>query len=1358
MPVQFAHFSANLENNISASDTSIDLTNVVNFPTLNTGDHANLSLEDANGNIEVVKVTAVNGNELTVERGLSGNPRQFPQGSLAELRNDPITFTEIVNKIFDERGGSGGGGVLNEIHEAKYVIPAASNQSITVAQAGGRNFNDIRTFTGATPNTDTHTSRLTNGIRIDQTGFYNIELQLSIQLTTSAAGDWGISLIRSNGLTGAQEVIHSSAVFAAHTDALTGGVEDFIQTLNLTLREFNQGDFIYASVSFGSSESSARIMNYNISPSPTESFIMIRRFDVGIGTSTGGLSQAQALALINSNVENWAIQSNSARVPASKLQNLTDLDAKGVGELNDGDRMLVEDENDMSKDRTTVGALTAHVNENLEGEKVVDSLTELQGANRLPATAIKDLPSGGGGGLDQNAVDARIRTLRPNAFTNAEELKLAGLSRIEDKAIDTNLETKNAVIQKEIPRPITWEYDNAAGEWQTSEFNANTIDDTHITCSVEYGVVGDSGTATNRGRYYLTFEGTTNAITSAFPGFTIAEMILKLPSDNAFMVPLEVDPDIANGASLRATSVNPSNPTDLPNPSSNNPNDVNGTIDFILTDAKGNRITAYENAWKQRSTTLITDTDIQTQSHAVASQLISTAVKEYARTGQRKIAATDLQIKPEEAVNAFEGNGWNPTGGVTTLQAAIFTASNIVSQGFQESRTQGPHLTNNYVGIRIALADKDNLANLRLYIGENDGEDYHTVYPATGWTHLIDSSGNAYYVQQIVDHPAGDYFGVQSFESLRLDDEAATATVDATLQAGTGLTKTTDEGKSVTLSVTRPFTESDERKLDQLNNGFDDVSGVTVTAILESGDVIADRRFGQTPKGTFNNDTGSAQARLLEVVVGTDGLTISLGGPKSRFTGFIVRFSDTQFAHLDSAYNVSEDDPNVTEYDIAGDFTGWLMANTATVIQLLRPLTDNNYLPNNGTEDQYATPDSNGDIVWKDIPLASTGAHVTTLVDKVDIGVNIADPQTDRLGIPTYLPQATLNLTNTSGVFIVRTKIRISANTITNLGFSSGTPGDQTVTRNDSFTASDLRETSVFVVGGTQEGIKDSQDIYSGSTLIGTIDTYHTRLANGQIGYYASFDSNQQGPASGTATIQVNLELILIQNDTPQASGGGASTFLALTDTPNAFTGQGGKYAAVNSSANALEFVDPPTGSGTLTQSHFETVMTPSRTATSILADGTVEVVLGTLTGDHVAQGITIANQRMVFARENHYDIDVSLELSMLTNPAQNQGVRGYFDIQMYKSTGSTGTKNILESAVYTAYLRASENSPGRGQSPAAQRFAIACNVKLAAGDAVGIQVYARHLQTGSDNHTFQIKVEGTNSEVRVVSDEYSLS
>ena len=306
MAVKIANFSATLQNAVSASSTTIVLNTVADFPTLTSNDHANLSLEDTNGNIEVVRVNSINTSNrtLTVVRGVEGNSRAYPTGTLAELRNDPVTLRELITDIaqaqavqldpqdianieaviqrdfnanLDARvtalveafalqgnsaripyghlenvenldavgitdindsddlliadrsdsntikrtsfgqltakitenipsggGGNGGGssetgetiktklealtgedrldssavknlpsgGALSEVHEMKYPITAASSQSITVAQAGGRAFNDIRTFTGTTPNTDTHTSRQTNGIRIDETGFY----------------------------------------------------------------------------------------------------------------------------------------------------------------------------------------------------------------------------------------------------------------------------------------------------------------------------------------------------------------------------------------------------------------------------------------------------------------------------------------------------------------------------------------------------------------------------------------------------------------------------------------------------------------------------------------------------------------------------------------------------------------------------------------------------------------------------------------------------------------------------------------------------------------------------------------------------------------------------------------------------------------------------------------------------------------------------------------------------------------------------------------------------------------------------------------------------------------------------------
>ena len=62
----------------------------------------------------------------------------------------------------------------------------------------------------------------------------------------------------------------------------------------------------------------------------------------------------------------------------------------------------------------------------LDAEDIRDELMSLQGGDRLDASAVKNLPTGGAG-LDQSAVDARIMALRPNIFTASDETKLDGI-------------------------------------------------------------------------------------------------------------------------------------------------------------------------------------------------------------------------------------------------------------------------------------------------------------------------------------------------------------------------------------------------------------------------------------------------------------------------------------------------------------------------------------------------------------------------------------------------------------------------------------------------------------------------------------------------------------------------------------------------------------------------------------------------------------------------------------------------------------------------------------------------------------------------------------------------------------------
>ena len=89
----------------------------------------------------------------------------------------------------------------------------------------------------------------------------------------------------------------------------------------------------------------------------------------------------------------------------------------------------------------------------------------------------------------------------------------------------------------------------------------------------------------------------------------------------------------------------------------------------------------------------------------------------------------------------------------------------------------------------------------------------------------------------------------------------------------------------------------------------------------------------------------------------------------------------------------------------------------------------------------------------------------------------------------------------------------------------------------------------------------------------------------------ASWDATGSAGSSGSANIENDIDnhlntssasssevLSWNGSDYDWVSGGGSSTFIGLTDTPSSFTAD--KWLKVNSAANALEFVDAPSGGG----------------------------------------------------------------------------------------------------------------------------------------------------------------------------------
>lgn len=85
-------------------------------------------------------------------------------------------------------------------------------------------------------------------------------------------------------------------------------------------------------------------------------------------------------------------------------------------------------------------------------------------------------------------------------------------------------------------------------------------------------------------------------------------------------------------------------------------------------------------------------------------------------------------------------------------------------------------------------------------------------------------------------------------------------------------------------------------------------------------------------------------------------------------------------------------------------------------------------------------------------------------------------------------------------------------------------------------------------------------------------------------------------PGLGEVTFFVKSDGTLTMKDeagveTPVGSGGGATSFTALTDVPAAYTGMAGKVVAVNANENGLVFIDPPQGGGNGDVQKFEFVI-----------------------------------------------------------------------------------------------------------------------------------------------------------------------
>ena len=88
-----------LASTVSTSATSITVVDGSVFPALNGADYTYVTLEDTSGNVEIVKVTALSSNVLTVVRAQDNtSARAFSSGDKCELRLTAAGLNEVASQ------------------------------------------------------------------------------------------------------------------------------------------------------------------------------------------------------------------------------------------------------------------------------------------------------------------------------------------------------------------------------------------------------------------------------------------------------------------------------------------------------------------------------------------------------------------------------------------------------------------------------------------------------------------------------------------------------------------------------------------------------------------------------------------------------------------------------------------------------------------------------------------------------------------------------------------------------------------------------------------------------------------------------------------------------------------------------------------------------------------------------------------------------------------------------------------------------------------------------------------------------------------------------------------------------------
>jgi len=183
MSVKFSNNAkTTLSSGITSSATSITVADGSVFPSISGSEYFYVTLEDASANIEIVKVTAVSGNTLTVVRAQDGtSARTFSSGDKCELRLTAAGLNDVATQADTDTTYTAGSGLSLTGTEFANTAP---DQTVALTGAGAT------TVSGAYPNftitsTDTNTdTTYTAGTGITLTG---TEFSIGQDVATTAS-------------------------------------------------------------------------------------------------------------------------------------------------------------------------------------------------------------------------------------------------------------------------------------------------------------------------------------------------------------------------------------------------------------------------------------------------------------------------------------------------------------------------------------------------------------------------------------------------------------------------------------------------------------------------------------------------------------------------------------------------------------------------------------------------------------------------------------------------------------------------------------------------------------------------------------------------------------------------------------------------------------------------------------------------------------------------------------------------------------------------------------------------------------------------------------------------------------------